>query len=208
MNLKNIQPAVLDQAERIIFVLFYMFFAIRMIRAYLDDGQSVQLLYLFDQFIVLAFLVCRRRTDLITARPLDWLAGFIGSCLPLLIGPITPESALAPTAVAGFFVLFGLIVHLLAKLTLRRSFGAVAANRGIKASGPYKYIRHPMYLGYMLSQTGLLLAGPNARNVSVILVGWAFFLWRIEAEERLLAEDAAYRDFMARTPFRLLPGVF
>lgn len=208
MQFKGFQPAILDRAEKITFVLFYLFFAFRMTRAYLDDGQSVQLLYLFDQFIVLAFLVCRRPTDLITSRPMDWIAGFAGSCMPLLIGPVAPAAALAPPAVAGGFVLSGMIVHLLAKLTLRRSFGAVAANRGIKASGPYRYIRHPMYLGYILSQCGVLLAGPTARNIGVILVGWLFFLWRIEAEERLLAEDVAYRDFMAKTRYRLLPGVF
>lgn len=208
MHLKEIQPAILDRAERIIFLVLYVFFAIRMTRAYLDDGQITQLLFLFDQFIVLVFLIFRRPTDVITTRPMDWLAGLLGSTLTLLLGPVTPEAALAPQAVSGFFVLFGVIVHLLAKLTLRRSFGAVAANRGVKASGLYRYVRHPMYLGYILSEFGFLLAGPNLRNVSLILLVWLFFLWRIEAEETLLAEDAAYRDFMAKTPFRLLPGVY
>jgi protein-S-isoprenylcysteine O-methyltransferase Ste14 len=99
-------------------------------------------------------------------------------------------------------------VHLLAKLTLRRSFGAVAANRGVKASGPYRFVRHPMYLGYILSQAGILLAGATIRNILVVASCWLFFVWRIEAEERLLAQDEAYRDFMARTRFRLVPGVF
>lgn len=208
MQFKRFEPAVLDQAEKITFALVYVFFAVRMTRAYLDDGQSVQLFYLVDQFIALAFLISRRPTDIITTRPMDWIAGVMGSCIPLLIGPVSPEAALASPMAAAFFVLAGLTIHLFAKLTLRRSFGAVAANRGVKASGPYNYIRHPMYLGYMLSQFGVLLAGPTARNIGVILLGWLFFLWRIEAEERLLADDMAYRDFMAQTRFRLLPGVF
>lgn len=208
MQFKRFRTATLDRAEKIAFVLFYIFFAVRMTRAYLDEGQLVDLFYLLDQFIVLAFLIARRPTEAITTRPMDWIAGFVGSCLPLLIGPVSPEAALTPPSVAAFLVLSGLIIHLLAKLTLRRSFGAVAANRGIKASGPYKFIRHPMYLGYMLSQFGVLLAGPSVRNVSVILLGWCFFLWRIAAEERLLAHDAAYRAFMARTRFRILPGVY
>lgn len=202
------RPATLDQAERLIFVVIYFFFAVRMVRGYLTDGQVVQLLYLIDQFIVLVFLICRRRTDVITTRPMDWVVGFAGSCIPLLIGPISPDAALTPPLVAAFLVLFGMIIHLLAKLTLRRSFGAVAANRGVKASGPYRYVRHPMYLGYILSQSGLLFAGPNLRNVVVVSLCWLFFLWRIEAEERLLAEDATYRTFMTNTRFRLFPGLF
>jgi protein-S-isoprenylcysteine O-methyltransferase Ste14 len=208
LDFRRIPPAVLDQGERILFVVLYVFFAVRIIRGYLADGQAVQLLYLLDQFIVLLFLIFRRRTDLITTRPADWIAGFVGSCMPLLIGAIAPETALVPQILAAFLIIFGMVLHLLAKLTLRRSFGAVAANRGVKASGPYRVVRHPMYLGYILSQAGILLAGPTARNVAVVLVCWLFFVWRIDAEERLLSEDEAYRDFMAQTRFRLLPGVF
>jgi protein-S-isoprenylcysteine O-methyltransferase Ste14 len=204
----RIRPATLDQAERLIFVVIYFFFAVRMVRGYLTDGQVLQLLYLLDQFIVLVFFICRRRSEVITTKPMDWVVGFVGSCIPLLIGPISPDAALTPLPVAAFLGLFGMIIHLLAKLTLRRSFGAVAANRGIKASGPYRYIRHPMYLGYILSQSGLLFAGPNLRNLVVVVLCWLFFLWRIEAEERLLAEDATYRTFMTNTRFRLFPGLF
>lgn len=208
MQIVHIRPSQLDQAERIVFVVLYLFFAVRMTKAFLADGEIVQLFYLLDQFVVLVFLVCRRQTEDITMRPMDWFTGFIGTCVPLLIGRVSPAAAIAPPVVAAFLALFGAAMHLLAKMTLRRSFGAVAANRGIKASGPYRYVRHPMYLGYILSQTGLLLAGPNLRNVSVVGICWVFFFWRIEAEERLLSEDAAYLRFIRQTPFRLLPGVY
>lgn len=208
MQFKRITPAFLDQAERFLFVVVYLVFAIRMTRAYLLDGGIVQLLYLLDQFIVLLFLVSRRRTDLITTHPSEWFAGLIGAYIPLMIGAVAPEGALVPLPFAAFLIVFGTIVHLLAKLTLRRSFGAIAANRGVKASGAYRYVRHPMYLGYMLSQTGILLAGPTIRNVSVVLLCWICFIWRISAEERLLATDAAYKDLMEQTPYRLIPGLY
>jgi protein-S-isoprenylcysteine O-methyltransferase Ste14 len=208
LDLRQIRPSLLDHGERVIFVLLYFSFAIRVMHAYLRDGEVVQLFYLLDQFIVLVFLLCRRQTDLISTRPADWLAGFVGSCLPLLIAPVSPAAALAPPLVSAFLIILGMVVHLLAKLTLRRSFGAVAANRGVKATGPYRHVRHPMYLGYMLGQAGLLLAGPNLRNVSVVILCWIFFLWRIEAEERLLTDDPAYRDFIEQTRFRLFPGVY
>jgi protein-S-isoprenylcysteine O-methyltransferase Ste14 len=208
LDLRQIRPSLLDHSERVIFVLLYFSFTNRVMHMYLRDGEVVQLLYLLDQFIVLVFLLCRRETVLITTRPADWLAGFVGSCMPLLIAPVSPEAALAPPLVSAFLIILGMMVHLFAKLTLRRSFGAVAANRGIKATGPYRYVRHPMYLGYMLGQTGLLLAGPNLRNICVVLLCWIFFLWRIEAEERLLANDPTYQDFIKKTRFRLLPGAY
>ena len=63
--------------------------------------------------------------------------------------------------IAEAITISGFVLQLSAKLTLRRSFGVVAANRGVKASGPYRLVRHPMYAGYALTHVGFLLAGPN-----------------------------------------------
>ncbi len=208
LRIRQVKASTLDQIERWTFVLVYALFAFRMVKAFVADGEVVQLLYLFDQFIVLIFFLFRRSTEEITNRLGDWFAGLAGSCLPLLIGPIAPEGALAPQPVAAFILLFGAANHIMAKLTLRRSFGAIAANRGIKASGPYSIVRHPMYLGYMLVQVSLLLAGPTLRNVVIILLTWILFLWRISAEERILAKDPEYQIFMEKTPRRLIPGVY
>ncbi|ESW59601.1 MAG: hypothetical protein Q27BPR15_16590 [Rhodobacter sp. CACIA14H1] len=65
-----------------------------------------------------------------------------------------------------------------------------------------------MYLGYVISQAGLLLAGPTVGNVAIICLLWGLYVWRIIAEERVLARDPAYAALCATTRWRLLPGVF
>jgi len=65
-----------------------------------------------------------------------------------------------------------------------------------------------MYAGYFLTQIGFLLANPSLWNLSVYLVAFAIQVLRLLAEERLLNEDAAYRDFASLVPYRLLPKVF
>ena len=105
-------------------------------------------------------------------------------------------------------MLTGFAIQLSAKLTLRRSFGVVAANRGVKGSGPYRAVRHPMYAGYMLSQVSLFLAGPNLTNAVILAVAWSA---ADRAHPRGGADArrrARYRDLMSRTPFRLVPGLF
>ena len=43
-------------------------------------------------------------------------------------------------------MLIGLYVQISGKLILGRSFGLIAANRGIKVAGPYRIVRHPSML--------------------------------------------------------------
>jgi protein-S-isoprenylcysteine O-methyltransferase Ste14 len=205
---KTFDSGLLDQIEKYVLTLVFSILAYRMIAAYRVGGSSIGLIYLFDQFIIIAFILFRRSTKSITLRPWDWAVGFAGTFLSLLIGPSSAEWALVPAPVAGMIMLFGVALHLSAKLTLRRSFGVVAANRGVVASGPYRFIRHPMYAGYFFVQLGLLASGPNLQNVVFILASWMCFIWRIAAEERLLREDPDYRALMDRTPYRLVPGVY
>jgi len=103
---------------------------------------------------------------------------------------------------------FGNAVQLAAKLFLRRSFGIAPANRGIKTDGMYRFVRHPMYAGYLFVHIGILLLMPTVLNAVIYGIGWYAQILRLLAEERLLGEDPAYRDFMMKTRWRLVPGVF
>jgi protein-S-isoprenylcysteine O-methyltransferase Ste14 len=127
--------------------------------------------------------------------------------LPLLA--VAPQGAsLLPLVACEAVMVAGFALQFSAKLTLRRSFGVVAANRGVKASGPYRLIRHPMYAGYALTHVGFLLSGPALWNVAVYGATLAIAVRRILAEERVLREDEAYRALAAKVRYRLLPGLF
>ena len=99
----------------------------------------------------------------------------------------------------------GLAINISAKLALNRSFGLVAANRGVKQGGPYKLVRHPMYLGYFVTQLGFLLSSFSWFNLAIYVVAWVFQVLRIIEEEKFLSEDPEYRAFMIRVPRRILP---
>jgi protein-S-isoprenylcysteine O-methyltransferase Ste14 len=125
----------------------------------------------------------------------------------MFVNPVS-GSELAPQAVIFLFMLSGIALHVAAKLSLRRSMGVVAANRGVKMGGPYRFVRHPMYAGYVLVHTGLLMSWPSLFNLVILGGTWCLFLLRIIAEERILSEDPAYRQLKQRIPFRLIPGVY
>jgi protein-S-isoprenylcysteine O-methyltransferase Ste14 len=197
----------LDFVEKAVLTVFFTFFATRMLHAFLESGAVINLLYLVNEAALVVFVLARRSTRAISKSPMDWFVGFAGTCLPLFLVPASGTALLPPVATSTL-LLAGLAIHLWAKFTLRRSFGVVAANRGVKTGGPYRLVRHPMYAGYMLTQVSFLLAGPHLLNVALIAAAWGLQIARILAEERVLAEDPVYRAMMTTVRWRLVPGVF
>lgn len=59
---------------------------------------------------------------------------------------------------------------------------------GLVTTGPYRLIRHPIYLGFALLSMGEALAFRNWLACSIALFGIVpSFVWRARAEERLLS---------------------
>lgn len=197
----------IDILEKFVLLIIFAFFTVRMFIAMFNDGSIINYIYFFDQLLVLIFILLRRKALDIAQSPLDWIIGLAGTFLPLLISPIGDMNIIS-TKIAAFIMLVGIALHLSAKLVLRRSFGVVAANRGVKVQGPYRMVRHPMYAGYIILQLGFLLGGPNLQNLVIILTCWILFILRIAAEERLLRQDPDYKAFLTRVRFRLIPGIY
>ena len=118
------------------------------------------------------------------------------------------EHAVLPAAVGACMMLVGIVVQVAAKLTLGRSFGWAPAHRGLKLSGPYRVVRHPMYAGYLLCHAAFLLMNCTMWNFVSYAACYAAQVPRLLAEERLLRRDERYQTYMTRVRFRLLPGVF
>ncbi len=200
MNLRR----TLDRLERAVVGSLYLFLVYRFAGAVAETPLNT--IYLVTEGVVMLMVLCRRSTDQISVSPKDWSVAFAGTFLSMAILPGHPIEALQPTA--GLLLLIGTGVSLLAKLQLRRSFGLVAANRGVKTTGVYGLVRHPMYLGYFFVQAGVLMLNYSSWNLVVVAAWAALQILRIDAEERVLALDAAYAEHMKRARYRLLPGLY
>jgi len=87
----------------------------------------------------------------------------------------------------------------------------IQSDRGhtVVDSGPYRFVRHPMYVGAMLMYvaTPLILGSGWAMAVTLVII--LLFVWRTALEDRTLRRELpGYEDFAARTRYRLLPGVW
>jgi len=198
---------LLDMFERIVLSLIFVYMAVSFVHAWMLGANYSSAIVLMSEAIVVVFVVLRRLTAKMSLRPADWVLAFVGTAAPLLVQP-TLSAGLVPIFVCTLLMIAGLCIQLAAKLTLRRSFGAVAANRGVKVGGPYRFIRHPMYAGYLLLHIGFLLSNPSWWNAIVYLICQACQVGRILAEERLLGDDVKYRDFAAQVRYRVIPCIF
>jgi protein-S-isoprenylcysteine O-methyltransferase Ste14 len=195
----------LDVFERTWISVLFLSLALRLLRS--EEGfHPAHLLLLVSEGLLLVFVIFRRPAQTLSQRPADWALAFGATSGPLLV--TAGGEAIAPAALCAVLMMAGTLFQLSAKLTLRRSFGLVAANRGIKVGGPYRLVRHPMYAGYLVTHIGFLLLHPTFWNAAVYAASFGLQVVRLLAEERLLAEDPRYVAFQQGVRYRLLPGVF
>lgn len=142
-----------------------------------------------------------------SARPLAWVSASLGAFAMLAARPVAHPDA-GPFAALELLQLIGFAIVLVALGALGRSFGIVAANRGVKTAGLYSFVRHPAYTGYLVSYLGYVGENASIRNIALLAVGTAAQLVRIGEEERTLLLDQAYRAYLARVPRRLIPFVY
>ena len=90
-------------------------------------------------------------------------------------------------------------------------FARIQADRGqqVVTSGPYRYVRHPMYAALLpfILCVALILGSWWALVPGAIIV--ALFIIRTALEDRMLqAELPGYKEYTQRVRYRLLPGVW
>jgi protein-S-isoprenylcysteine O-methyltransferase Ste14 len=197
----------LDWVERVFILGFYGWLVARLLLNYWAGGSVGNLLLLPSEGLVVFFILIRRPTTNVSRRPAEWVLALAVTCSPMLATPGVGRS-FVPEALGATVLLMGLLIQVHAKVTLGRSLGCVPAHRGLKLTGPYRFVRHPMYAGYLLSHLAFLAMNPTLANLAVYAFSEGLQIPRLLAEERLLAQDPVYRQYQAAVPYRLIPGVF
>jgi protein-S-isoprenylcysteine O-methyltransferase Ste14 len=187
--------------------VFYGLFAYASVQSWLTTGSLLSVgLVVVNTLIVICFLA-RRAPSMVSCSIRNWFVASSTQLLPLLLRSAVSECW--PVLVASSVgQLLGLSIMLASLLSLRRSIGVVAANRGIKTHGIYSLIRHPLYLGEMIFFLSFMAANwtlPNALVVSALVIGQ---LSRLFQEESFLACDETYVRYCQSVQYRLIPGLF
>jgi protein-S-isoprenylcysteine O-methyltransferase Ste14 len=198
----------IELAARTLTVLSLSFFAYNALRIWYADPTRITLIFMLCTTVLTVGLALFSKVPAQRDwRPISLLFTFAGTYYYLFF-QLTENRHLVPEDAAAAIQIAGLLLQLYAKWSLRQSFGLLPANRGIVSRGPYRIVRHPIYLAYLISDCGFLLANFSWRNIITIALLFGIQIGRIYREEKLLLGDPLYRDYSARVRYRVLPGIF
>lgn len=158
--------------------------------------------------IIAAITMVRKEPMRRERRVVGWVLPLAVTLALAGVGWFDPRAFPTPVlVVATAFVVAGTGFTIYALRHLGRHFGVVSDVRGLVTSGPYRFVRHPLYAGETLTTIGFVIAVASPLTITAFVVGISLQIWRAKVEEQALA--AAFPEYQAyaqRTPM-LIPLV-
>jgi protein-S-isoprenylcysteine O-methyltransferase Ste14 len=168
----------------------------------------------------------KARGSSIGADKFSFLIVWLSTIPPILFAYLIQKHIIFSNGFGSFSTLFpfleylgclflglGITIRLIAVATLKQQFTttvSVLERHEIVETGIYKLIRHPAYLGYLMSLLGIgLVLGNGVGLTALVVLPLAGILYRIHVEERVLLSyfGSIYQEYANRTK-RLLPGIW
>lgn len=145
--------------------------------------QLIFFLLLVLRDFAAGYFFFRRKPAQEKAAVIPSILAYISSAMPLLyLGPTVDTKSLF--LASDLLAIVGFLVVVFATAELGTSIGISPAKRGLVRSGIYSYIKHPMYLGYVVSEFGLVILNPL--NAVLMVISTALYFVRAIAENKTL----------------------
>ncbi len=85
----------------------------------------------------------------------------------------------------------------------------VEPGQTVASGGVYRFVRHPMYVGFVIMMVGMPLALGSYWGLLFVIPSVAALVFRIVDEEKLLTKElAGYNEYAERVRYRLMPNVW
>jgi protein-S-isoprenylcysteine O-methyltransferase Ste14 len=200
--------AARDRMARASIGALFTLLSINLFAEYLRTGHVTGLLLLVGESLVVVLTIARRPAISVDRSAVAAVMTTVSLAGPALLRATDGQASLASDQFTAVASGIGLVIVVMGKMALGRSFGVVPANRGVVVRGPYSFVRHPIYTGYLITHASFLVAHPAPWNLSVILIADVALILRALMEERVLSADAVYQQYCRRVGWHLVPGVF
>ncbi|MDQ3722568.1 MAG: isoprenylcysteine carboxylmethyltransferase family protein [Actinomycetota bacterium] len=158
-------------------------------------------------WVAFAVFIYKRKPSRRPARsPVAFIACAAAILPAILLAAPGADADIWAVVVGEGLVIAAVAFTLASVLALGTCFGVLPEVRGLVTRGPYRFVRHPVYVGEIVAFAGFVVASQRLVNVIPLIVFCAAQMVRLRLEEAaLLAEfPDEYGAFAKRTP-RLVP---
>jgi protein-S-isoprenylcysteine O-methyltransferase Ste14 len=124
--------------------------------------------------------------------------------------PVAPVVSLIGYAINAIIVLsFVLFFSVMKSNSYAASTIQVEEGQSVVTTGPYAFVRHPMYSGALLLIVAMPFALGSWLSVLLVVPFFPVLVWRILDEENFLRMNLpGYAAYMQKVRYRLVPGVW
>jgi protein-S-isoprenylcysteine O-methyltransferase Ste14 len=136
------------------------------------------------------------------------IAAFVGTYLPWTITFFGKTDQALPNLASTASVLIGVIMMLVTIRHLGRSFSLTPQARTVAQTGPYRMIKHPLYLSEEIAVVGVVMRCLTPVTVSILVLHIAIQVRRILYEEDLLRRTCPEYSSYEASRWRLIPYVW
>jgi protein-S-isoprenylcysteine O-methyltransferase Ste14 len=203
--------AAYDRTMRLLGSMWFMFLAlivaIRLGKSLDEPWPSLLSSFSIAVFyMLLAWLIFTRAPAKAHAEGI-WprVAAFVGTYMPWLISIFGKSEQALPNLASTVCVLTGMAMVLVTIRHLGRSFSIVPQAHSVVQTGPYRWIRHPLYLAEEIAVLGVVLQYLTPVTVLIFVAHIGVQIARILYEENLLRRNfPEYASYEANR-WRLIP---
>jgi protein-S-isoprenylcysteine O-methyltransferase Ste14 len=118
------------------------------------------------------------------------------------------DLSLSLEMVSTLLTMIGNIGAVAALSQLGRSFSVMAETRQLVTTGPYRFVRHPLYLAEQIAIVGVFIQFASASTALLLAAQIGFQLRRIHNEELVLTASFPEYAVYSQTTARLIPGMY
>jgi protein-S-isoprenylcysteine O-methyltransferase Ste14 len=118
------------------------------------------------------------------------------------------DLCLSLEAISTVLTMIGNVGAVVALSQLGRSFSIMAETRQLVTTGPYRFVRHPLYLAEEIAIVGIFIQFGSIWTALILMVQIGFQLRRIHNEELVLTACFPEYAVYSQTTARLIPGIY
>ncbi len=179
---------------------------------YVLGGPVRECFFVAFCFIPVVLFVVRPRPQAVDRRILPRATAFVATTMLLGVGFLPGVTLLTLPAWTGVAAVLLIVAASAAEIwalsSLGLSFGIFPAARQLVTRGPYRLVRHPLYLFEILCAVAMLLPDIDLIRLSMVVAFIALQVLRLQFEEGVLGASLPGWAEWARGRKRLIPGLW